>query len=74
MWTKTFWKDAAERAVKTFAQFIVTLTAFSGAVGDFTSIDWKFVFVNSAIGAGLSIATSIVTSLSKKSSSASLVK
>lgn len=73
MWSKLFWKDAIERACKTFAQFVITLAGFSGVTGDFTNCDWKFILINSAIGFGLSIMFSIASSFKGKDS-ASLVK
>lgn len=74
MWSKDFWFDALERAIKTFAQFVITLTTFSGVVGDFTKCDWKFILINSSIGAGLSIMFSIASSFKGEKGSASLVK
>lgn len=73
MWTKMFWKDASERAVKTFAQFVITLTTFSGVVGDFTKCDWGFILINAAIGSALSILFSIASSFKGKDS-ASLIR
>lgn len=73
MWTKEFWKDAIERAVKTFAQFVITLAGFSGVTGDFTQCNWGFILMNSAIGAVLSILFSIASSF-KGQGSASLIK
>lgn len=73
MFTKKFVLDALERAIKTFAQFVITLAGFSGVTGDFTKCDWKFILINSAIGFGLSIMFSIASSFKSKDS-ASLVK
>ena len=74
MWTKEFWKDTIERAIKTTAQFIIALSGYSGVAGDFSCIDWQFVLVNSAIGGLLSVAFSIASSLKNKTDSASLIK
>lgn len=72
IWTKDFWKDATERAIKTFAQVILAL----GAAGmlDAFKVDWVTVL---GIGLGatiLSYATSIVSAEIRKSDTASLVK
>lgn len=72
IWTMTFWKDATERAIKTFAQVILALGA-AGALNAF-QIDWVTVL---GIGLGamlLSYASSIVTAEIRKSDTASLVK
>lgn len=66
MWTKAFWKDAAERAVKTFAQALIVAWPISGWVqsaGDFAWSSAGAQFAAMAItaaGAGL---LSIVMSL-----------
>lgn len=65
MYSSTFWKQAAERAIKTFAQVLVVLL-----VGDATvptnlfSIDW-WLTVGMALGAAVvSIATSVASARS----------
>ena len=59
MFTKKFWAEATERALKTFAQFILVL----GAAGTFNvfAIDWKTNLGLALGGAVLSYATSIVS-------------
>lgn len=57
MFTKTFWKDALERAIKTTAQALIALWA-TGATG-VLDIDW----VNAFSVAGLAFLTSILTSV-----------
>ena len=59
MFTKKFWIEASERALKTFAQFILVL----GAAGTFNvfSVDWKTNIGLSLGGALLSYATSLVS-------------
>lgn len=59
MFTAKFWKDATERAVKTFAQFIVVLGA-AGTLNVFT-IDWKTNLGLALGGTLLSYATSIIS-------------
>jgi hypothetical protein len=57
MFTIQFWKDLAERAAKTAAQFALVVTG--GNLADAWSLDWKAV-----LGAALAgVATSILTSL-----------
>lgn len=59
MFSKKFWKEATERAVKTFAQFIIVL----GAAGSFNvfTVDWKTNIGLALGGVLLSYATSIVS-------------
>jgi hypothetical protein len=60
MFTKEFWLEASERALKTFAQ---TLLAMAGAVSVFDafSADWLTLLGVSLGAAVLSYATSIVS-------------
>jgi len=72
IWTKEFWMDATERAIKTFAQVILAL-GVAGALNAF-AVDWVTVL---GIGLGavlLSYASSIVSAEIRKTSSASLIK
>lgn len=72
IWNKTFWKDATERAIKTFAQVILALGA-AGALNAF-QVDWVTV-LGVGIGATLlSYASSIVTAEIRKTDTASLIK
>lgn len=57
MFTKAFWKGAAERAIKTFAQ---TLAGFL-VVGEFAGIDFSVGLQAAAVAAGLSLLTSIAS-------------
>lgn len=72
MFSIGFWKDATERALKTFAQFFVVLGG-AGALNVFT-LDWKTNLGLSLGGALLSYATSIVSAGIGEKHSASLVK
>ena len=60
MFNKKFWIEATERAIKTFAQFILVL----GAAGTFNvfTVDWVTNLGLARGGALLSYATSIVSS------------
>lgn len=69
LWTKAFWKDAIERAVKTAAQAaLASIGAVSWANGGVT---WGSTLVGLGIGVGLSFVTSVLSSLVGSSSSAS---
>lgn len=57
MFTKQFWQDATERAVKTFAQTLVTVLG-AGAVNVLT-VDWKAALAVSGGAALVSILTSL---------------
>jgi hypothetical protein len=59
MFTTLFWKEATERAVKTFAQFIVTLGT-AQALNVFT-LDWQTTIGIGLGGMLLSYATSIIS-------------
>lgn len=56
MFTKTFWKDTVERAVKTFAQSLVASLAVGTGLLD---VDW----VNALSIAGLATVISVLTSV-----------
>ena len=72
MFTKKFWIEATERALKTFAQFILVLgTANSFNVFD---VDWKTNLGLALGGALLSYATSIVSSNIGEKGTPSLVE
>lgn len=60
MWRAEFWKQAAERAVKTFGQVI--LAAYVAGQFDVLKIDWSAwqdVVITAAIAAGVSVLVSI---------------
>lgn len=72
MFTVKFWKEATERALKTFAQFILVL----GTANTFNvfTVDWKTNLGLALGGAMLSYATSIVSAnLGPKKDDPSLV-
>lgn len=64
IWTKTFWKGAGERAVKTWFQVFVAMTMLTAgtemipAVG-IEGIPWVAVLSSATLSAVLSLATSI---------------
>jgi hypothetical protein len=59
MWTKTFWKQALERALKTFAQAALALLTGDGL--GVLDVDWTAVVSVGALAAVASILTSIVS-------------
>ena len=60
MFTVTFWKLAAERAIKTAAQtLLLTIGAAQGA--DLFQLDWATAAAGAAAGFVLSLLTSIVS-------------
>lgn len=71
MFTKAFWLEATERAIKTLAQFFVTLTA--GTAFDVFSADWQTIMGLSLGGMVLSYATSILSVKVGKTGTPSLV-
>lgn len=71
MFKKLFWAEASERALKTLAQFFVTLTA--GTAFNVFSADWQTIVGLSLGGMILSYATSILSYKVGKTGTPSLV-
>ena len=71
IFTKQFWLDSVERAIKSFAQSAITLIG-SDATG-YTHLAWEHVAGVSAVVALLSVLTSVATASVTKRSSASAV-
>lgn len=59
MWSKTFWKGAGERALKTLLQTLIV----TGGADQFNllTLDWKAVFSIAASAAVLSLITSVIS-------------
>lgn len=70
--TKTFWADATERAVKTFAQTAAAFIIASGVLG-LLDMNVMQVLSVSGLGALLSLLTSVGSAGTSGSNSASLV-
>ena len=72
MFTRRFWFDALERAIKTFAQSLAAVAAAS-SVAD-VGASWKTWVATAGLAAGISVLTSVASYAQKDSiSPASLV-
>jgi hypothetical protein len=71
VFTRLFWRDAAERAVKTFAQAV--LATFGAGALDVLHADWGNALALGGGAAALSVLTSLVSSQVHDPESASLV-
>jgi Putative lactococcus lactis phage r1t holin len=71
IYTKDFWVQATERAIKTFAQFIVVL--FTAEAFDMLTLDWQQTGLAALAGVVVSYATSIVSANIGEKGSPSLV-
>lgn len=60
LWSKAFWADATERAIKTFAQS--ALATFGVGAVDLLSVNWLGVV---SVGAGAAV-VSLLTSLASE--------
>lgn len=60
MWTAIFWKQVAERAVKTFAQGLLALWTADKVVG-ILDIDWNKALSVAALAVLYSVLTSMVS-------------
>lgn len=70
MWTTSFWKDAAERALKTFAQTFLTFIVV-GQTG-VVDLDWVQAGSVALIATLASVLTSVVSSKVGDSTTAAL--
>lgn len=71
MWTRTFWRDAAERAVATAAEAALALVAADGM--GVLEVDWAHVGSVSGLAAVAAVLKALVASRTGDPSSASLV-
>ena len=72
MWTVGFWKQTAERAIKSAAQ--AALAFFIVGQTIFTEVDWAVVAGGTAIAAIASVLTSLASAPFGQPDSPSLVK
>lgn len=74
MFTGLFWKDTAERAVKTFAQALLALVIVAPNT-PVIGFDWPTLLLTAATATVISVLTSIVSGkVSKTVSPASIAK
>jgi hypothetical protein len=71
MWTPSFWKDAAERAIRTFAQALLALIG-TDLVG-IVDLDWPQLLAVGATAAVVSLLTSVVATGVGEKGTASLI-
>ncbi len=72
LWSKAFWLDATERAVKTFAQS--ALATFGVGATNIMSVDWQGVLSVGAGAALVSVLTSVASERVGTKGSPSLVR
>ena len=71
MYSKLFWKDAAERAISTMAQALLAISGVDGL--NLANIDVRAILVGTLIAGILSVLKSIVALQTTTGNSASLV-
>jgi r1t holin len=71
MWSKGFWKDAVERAIRTTAQVIVALAAAAGT--GLLDTDWLATLSAAGMAGVLSVLTSIAAGVSLNDGTASTI-
>lgn len=71
MWTKSFWLDATERAVKTGTQSILALLVVDGST--VLSLDWGNAAAVAGTAALVSLGTSLISSGVGRPDSASMI-
>lgn len=72
MFSITWLKDAAERAIKSFAQILLSVLTLNGA--DVLTLDWKQALSLAVTGLLASVLTSVVSAGVGSSGTASLTK
>ena len=72
MFTKTFWLDAGERAIKTFAQALLSVLTVAGVT--VLTLDWADTLAIAGTATLASVLTSVVTAKFTSNDTASLVE
>lgn len=70
--SKAFWQDTAERAIRTVAQTALSIITINGTPA--LSVDWTGLLYTSALAGVISILMSVVASGSGNKNDASFVK
>ena len=70
MWTKRFWLDALERAIRTGAQVLLGSVTGTALI---TELDWQVVGISTGVAVAASLLMSIVASQKGTPETASLV-
>jgi hypothetical protein len=71
LWKPAFWKDAAERAIRTTAQIMVALILAAGT--GLLDTDWLAYLSSAAMAGLLSVLTSVASEMKSPDGTASLV-
>jgi hypothetical protein len=74
MWTAAFWKDTAERAIRTFAQVTIPTVAAATTAGSLGAVDWTSAAIIVGGSVILSVLTSMLGAFRGSPESASLLK
>lgn len=79
MWSKTFWKDAGERALATFAQSFLALVSVAALIAAIETQDWNSAWnvayvglASGGIAAVLSLGKSLVAAYTGEKGTAQL--
>lgn len=72
MWTIAFWKETADRAIKSAAQAVILGLGFGEGLNAFT-VDWKLAAGFALGGALLSLLTSVISSKFGTTGTASII-
>lgn len=73
MWTAGFWKEVAERSLKTAAQFVLGAWGIGDGIYNALEMDWQLAAGAAVGGAVISLLTSIASAQFGDNSSPSLV-
>lgn len=61
MWTLAFWKQAADRAIKSAAQAVILAWGLGDQIANLFTLDWKSALGAAGGGALLSVLTSLIS-------------
>lgn len=72
MFSKVFWIDAVERAIRTFAQAVLAVQSVD-ATSTTIQADWQGILTSAAVAAGFSLLFSIIASGTGDKTSAAII-